>query len=57
MNPPVIVVHGSALDAVSDSYRRYLETAFRDVFELQGTPLRVQFKNSRNPYAVEGRKR
>jgi GTP-binding protein len=51
------VVHGSALDAVSDSYRRYLETAFRDVFELQGTPLRVQFKNSRNPYAVEGRKR
>ena len=57
MNPPVIVVHGSALDAVSDSYRRDLETAFRDVFELQGTPLRVQFKNSRNPYAVEGRKR
>jgi GTP-binding protein len=53
MNPPVIVIHGSALDAVPDSYRRYLEAAFRDVFELRGTPLRVQFKNSRNPYATE----
>jgi len=57
MNPPVIVIHGSALDAVPDSYRRYLETAFRDVFELQGTPLRVQFKNSKNPYATEHAKR
>jgi GTP-binding protein len=57
MNPPVIVIHGSALDAVPDSYRRYLETAFRDVFELQGTPLRVQFKNSKNPYAAVRAKR
>jgi GTP-binding protein len=51
MNPPVIVIHGTALDAVTDSYRRYLESNFRDVFDLQGTPLRIQFKTSRNPYA------
>ena len=50
-NPPVIVIHGNALDKVSDSYRRYLERVFREVFKLQGTPLRIQFNVSENPYA------
>lgn len=50
-NPPVIVIHGNALDKVSDSYRRYLEHVFREVFKLQGTPLRIQFNVSTNPYA------
>lgn len=50
-NPPVIVIHGNALDHVSDSYRRYLERVFLESFKLQGTPLRVQFKTTRNPYA------
>lgn len=49
-NPPLIVIHGSGLDNVGDSYRRYLETQFRDVFDLAGTPLRIEFKSSRNPY-------
>jgi GTPase len=50
MNPPVIVVHGTALQHVPDSYRRYLESWFRETFKLKGTPLQVQFKNSANPY-------
>jgi GTP-binding protein len=50
-NPPLIVVHGNALDAISDSYRRYLETRFRTAFKLEGTPLRIEFKSSHNPYA------
>jgi GTP-binding protein len=50
-NPPLIVVHGSALDRVSDSYRRYLERAFSNAFALKGTPLKVVFKQARNPYA------
>jgi GTP-binding protein len=50
MNPPLIVIHGNALDAVPESYRRYLEGRFRDAFSLQGTPLKVQFKTSTNPY-------
>src|SRR5256885_14661982 len=37
-NPPIVVVHGTALNAVSDSYRRYLEADFRRVFRLEGTP-------------------
>jgi len=53
MNPPVIVIHGNSLDRVPDSYRRYLEGYFRTEFELAGTPLRVEFRTSRNPYAAE----
>jgi GTP-binding protein len=49
-NPPRIIIHGNALDAVPDSYRRYLEGQFRDAFKLAGTPLSVEFKSSRNPY-------
>ncbi|EXI67406.1 MAG: GTP-binding protein EngA [Candidatus Accumulibacter adjunctus] len=50
-NPPLIVIHGNALDKVPESYRRYLEHAFRDVFKLQGTPLQIQFNVSSNPFA------
>jgi GTP-binding protein len=50
MNPPLIIIHGNALDAVPESYRRYLEGRFREAFSLEGTPLKVQFKTSVNPY-------
>lgn len=50
-NPPIVVIHGSALDHVPASYVRYLERTFIDAFRLQGTPLRIQFKISQNPYA------
>jgi GTP-binding protein len=50
-NPPLIVIHGSALSSVPDGYRRYLEHFFRETFKLQGTPLRIQFKTGANPYA------
>jgi GTP-binding protein len=50
-NPPLIIVHGNALDAIADPYRRYLENRFREAFELAGTPLRIEFKSSFNPYA------
>ncbi len=50
MNPPLIVVHGNALEHIPDSYKRYLERAFMTGFKLQGTPLRVQFKTAENPF-------
>ncbi|SAI57246.1 GTP-binding protein EngA [Bordetella ansorpii] len=50
-NPPLVIIHGNALDAIPDSYRRYLETRFREAFKLAGTPLRIEFKSSHNPYA------
>ena len=50
MNPPVVVIHGSALDKVPDAYRRYLERFLAGAFKLRGTPLRIQFKSGVNPY-------
>ena len=53
-NPPVIVIHGNQTKAVPAHYRRYLEKTFRRAFGLYGTPIRVEFRSSENPYA--GRK-
>jgi GTPase len=50
-NPPIIVIHGNALDHVPDSYTRYLEKTFLEAFCLQGTPLRIQYKSAHNPFA------
>ncbi|MDP1558135.1 MAG: ribosome biogenesis GTPase Der [Nitrosomonas sp.] len=51
-NPPLIIVHGSMLNHVAETYRRYLENTFREAFKLEGTPLRVDFKaGASNPYA------
>lgn len=55
-NPPLVIIHGNALDAIPESYRRYLETRFREAFKLAGTPLRIEFKSSHNPYAQQENK-
>lgn len=55
-NPPIIVVHGNAVDHITDSYRRYLEHTFREAFKLQGTPLRIQFVAAKNPFADKDKK-
>jgi GTP-binding protein len=55
-NPPIIVVHGNAVDKITDSYRRYLEHTFREAFKLQGTPLRIQFVSAKNPFADKDKK-
>ena len=49
-NPPIIVIHGNALEHVPPAYVRYLEHTYLEAFKLQGTPLRIQFKSSKNPY-------
>ena len=51
MNPPVIVVHGNSLEHVTDAYKRFLEGRFRKEFNLVGTPLRIELRTSKNPYA------
>ncbi len=50
-NPPVIIVHGTAVQHIPASYKRYLEARFRQAFALSGAPLRVEFRQGRNPYA------
>jgi len=53
-NPPLIVVHGSGLDNIPASYTRYLERSFAEIFKLQGTPMKIQYNSSKNPF--EGKK-
>ncbi len=50
-NPPIIVIHGNALEAVSEPYKRFLEKHFRDTFDLVGTPLRIELRTGKNPFA------
>lgn len=49
-NPPVIVIHGNQTEKLPDAYRRYLINHFRKVFKLNGTPVRLSFRTSNNPY-------
>jgi GTP-binding protein len=49
-NPPVIVIHGNQLDALPDSYRRYLAHYYQTKLKLYGTPVQIQFKTSDNPF-------
>ncbi len=50
-NPPIIVIHGNQTKEIPGHYVRYLEKTFRRALELHGTPVRLQFKSSDNPYA------
>jgi GTP-binding protein len=49
-NPPIIVIHGNALDGITEPYKRYLEKHFRDTFNLIGTPLRIELRTGKNPF-------
>ncbi len=50
-NPPIIVVHGSKTEHLNSSYQRYLMSFFINKLKLKGTPVRVEFKTGKNPYA------
>jgi len=50
-NPPTIVIHGSRTKHIAPAYRRYLENFFRKRFRLEGTPVRIEFRDGENPYA------
>lgn len=49
-NPPLIIIHGNSLHTIQKAYTKYLERSFRKVFDLSGTPLRIEYKNSDNPF-------
>lgn len=49
-NPPFIIIHGKQTRSLPDSYRRYLESFYRKALHLVGTPVRIEFRDSVNPY-------
>jgi len=54
-NPPIVVIHGNQTNEVPGSYVRYLEKTFRQALNLRGTPVRVEFKSSDNPFSKRGK--
>jgi GTP-binding protein len=54
-NPPTIVIHGTRTKHIAPAYQRYLENYFRKRYKLEGTPVRIVFREGENPYA--GRKK
>jgi len=50
-NPPLIVIHGNQTGNVPNSYKRYLEKVYRRELELVGTPVRIEFRASENPFS------
>jgi GTPase len=50
-NPPIVVIHGNSLEAIDANYKRYLEKHFRETFSLVGTPLRIELRSGKNPFA------
>ncbi len=55
-NPPLIVIHGNRTDRIPASYRRYLSNFFIEALKLEGTPLRMEFKASKNPFGNRSKK-
>ena len=49
--PPSFVIFSSRAEGLPAAYRRYLENGLRDAFDLPGTPLRLQIRKGKNPYA------
>jgi len=54
VNPPIVVIHGTALEHVTEAYKRYLEGRIREHFQLVGTPLRIELRSARNPFVDRG---
>ncbi|MEO8224886.1 MAG: ribosome biogenesis GTPase Der [Gammaproteobacteria bacterium] len=49
--PPLIIIHGNQTGALPESYRRYLVGFFRRAFRLRGTPIRIELRAGKNPFA------
>ena len=49
-NPPIVVVHGNLVNELPDSYKRYLMNYYRKSLEIMGTPIRIHFQSSDNPF-------
>jgi GTP-binding protein len=50
-NPLRIIVHGNQVQALRDSYKRYLGNAVRNAYKLEGAPVLVECRDESNPFA------
>jgi GTP-binding protein len=49
--PPTFLVFGTRAEQITEDYQRYLVNGLRDTFDLPGTPIRIQGRGTKNPYA------
>ena len=49
--PPTFVAFGTRAERIPEDYQRYLVNSLRETFTLPGTPIRLQLRGTRNPYA------
>ena len=54
--PPHFVIFGNQLTGLPTSYERFLINGLRETFSLQGVPIRISKRNSKNPYDSGGRR-
>ncbi len=50
-NPPIIVIHGNLAKNLPISYKRYLMNYYRKSLKIMGTPIRIEFRETSNPFA------
>ncbi len=51
--PPTFAFFGTRVNDLPKSYERYLENSLRDAFDFWGPPLRLNFRQGKNPYSDE----
>jgi GTP-binding protein len=51
--PPTFIIFGTRAEQTPEDYQRYLSNSMREAFELPGTPIRLQFRGTKNPFAEE----
>jgi GTPase len=51
--PPTFVVFGTRAELLPEDYQRYLVNGLRDTFKLPGTPIRLQLRGTKNPFAED----
>ena len=49
--PPTFITFGTRAEKIPDDYQRYLVNSLRESFELPGTPIRLELRGTKNPYA------
>ena len=49
-NPPSFLLFSNRPSSVLDSYKRYLINNLRKEFDLEGIPLKINVRSSKNPY-------
>ncbi len=54
-NPPLIVIHGNQVKQLPPSYKRYLMNYYRKSLKIMGTPIRIEFRETSNPF--QGKKK